>query len=240
MIHVLPASARRAAACAGSLALILAAGTACAANSGGSAASGTGGGGSTAAGPSATAGTGTAAATVTVGTSASAAGGAGTGPATASASARSAGGAGANGGPGTCQTSQLRGSTGAAQGAAGSVYVDIVFQNTGSQPCTLTGYPGVSFGAGDPVQQVGRPADRDPQVNPTIVTLIPNAHAFAVLQIGDAGNYPAGTCQPAPTSYLQVYPPNNTTQLRIPYSSTACRGDVVTLHIEAIQPGAGG
>jgi hypothetical protein len=125
------------------------------------------------------------------------------------------------------------------QGAAGSVYVNLVFKNTGGQPCTLTGYPGVSLGAGDPVKQVGQPAARSPQATPIKLTLIPGAHAYAVLQVGNAQNWPSGTCEPATTSYLRIYPPNNSSLLFVPYSSTGCRGDVVTLHVQAVQPGTG-
>ncbi|HEX4788297.1 MAG TPA: DUF4232 domain-containing protein [Actinospica sp.] len=153
------------------------------------------------------------------------------------------GGSGSGSGAGTslstCQAAQLSGSIGSSQGTAGSVYVDVVFKNTGSRPCTLAGYPGVSFGAGSPVHQVGQPADRNTQVSPATVTLLPNGHAYAVLQVGDAGNYPASTCDPTPTTSLQVYPPNNTGRISVAYSSTGCRGDVVTLHVEAVQPGTG-
>ncbi len=117
--------------------------------------------------------------------------------------------------------------------------MDIVFKNIGGEACTLYGYPGVSFGAGAPDQQVGQPASRNPQVSPLTVTLIPNAHAFAVLQVADAGNYPQSACGPTPTTQLRVYPPNNKTLLYIPFPSTACSGNEVTLHIEALQPGSG-
>jgi hypothetical protein len=142
-------------------------------------------------------------------------------------------------GASTCLVRYLNGSVGASQGTAGSTYVDLVFKNLNNQPCTLDGYPGVSFGAGTPVQQLGQPADRNPQATPQKVTLQPGGYAYAVLQIGDAGNYPAATCQPASTTYLQVYPPNTTNQLYVAYDSTGCKGNVVTLHVEAVQPGTG-
>lgn len=139
----------------------------------------------------------------------------------------------------TCSPRYLNGTIGASQGTAGSVYVNIVFKNLNNKPCTLDGYPGVSFGAGTPVTQVGQPADRNPAVSPKVVTLLPGGHAYAVLQINDAGNFPSGTCQPTATTYLQVYPPNTTNQLYIAYNSTGCKGNVVTLHVEAVQPGTG-
>jgi hypothetical protein len=185
---------------------------------------GTGAAGTTAAPASAT----PANATGTVGGNSSAGGGNGTG----------SGGSGSSG-VATCSARYLNGSVSGEQGTAGSIYVDIVFKNLNNKPCTMYGYPGVSFGAGTPVQQVGRPAARNSQVTPSPVTLQPGGHAYAVLQIGDAANWPQTTCRPAPTTYLQVYPPNTGNLLYIAFDSTACKGDVVTLHVEAVQAGTG-
>lgn len=230
------ARGRRAATGAAALALVAAACTACVGGSTPSSGSTAGqGGAATTATPDApavtttpTAATTAAAATKTTSTTSTDGSGSGSGS-----------GGGNGGGPSTCQTRQLAGSIGSTQGAAGSEIVSLVFRNTGSTPCTLTGYPGVSFGAGKPVAQLGQPAARDPQTAAKIVTLIPGAHAFALLQVGDAGNWPASTCDPAPTTYLRVYPPNDSTLLYIPYTSAGCLGDVVTLHVQAVQPGAG-
>lgn len=149
------------------------------------------------------------------------------------------GGSGGSSGASACLTRYLNGTISGGQGTAGSTYVNIVFKNLNNKPCTMYGYPGVSFGAGTPVQQVGQPADRNPQVSSKLVTLQPGGYAYAVLQIGDAGNYPAATCQPTATTYLQVYPPNTSNLLYVAYDSTGCKGNVVTLHVEAVQPGTG-
>jgi hypothetical protein len=139
----------------------------------------------------------------------------------------------------------LHGDVGQVGAAAGSEYVTITFKNLNNQPCTLYGYPGVSFGkggpgTGSPVTQVGAPADKNPAVAKKLITLPPGGYAHATLQIGDAGNYPAASCDPTPTTYLLVYPPNTMSQLYIPYTSTACASmSVVTLHVEAVQAGTG-
>jgi hypothetical protein len=148
-------------------------------------------------------------------------------------------GSGSNSGLSTCLPRYLNASTANEQGAAGSDYVDIVFKNLNNQACTLSGYPGVSFGAGTPVAQVGQPASRNAAVSPSTVTLQPGGSAYAVLQIGDAANYPSSTCQPTATTYLQVIAPNTTNTLYAAFNSTACKGNVVTLHVEAVQPGTG-
>ncbi|HET9171447.1 MAG TPA: DUF4232 domain-containing protein [Actinospica sp.] len=155
-----------------------------------------------------------------------------------SATAKSGNGGGS--GTSTCSPRYLNATVSGEQGTAGSIYVNIVFKNLNNQPCTMYGYPGVSFGAGTPVDQVGQPAARNPQVAPALVTLQPGGHAYAVLQIGDAANWSPTTCQPTPTTYLQVYPPNTQNLLYVAYNSTACKGNVVTLHVEAVQPGTGG
>ena len=148
-------------------------------------------------------------------------------------------GNGAGSGSNTCQTRYLNASVANENGAAGSDYVDIVFKNLNNQACTLYGYPGVSFGAGSPVAQVGQPADRNSAVSSSLVTLQPQGYAYAVLQIGDAQNWPASTCQPTATAWLQVIAPNTTNPLEVSFDSTACKGDIVTVHVEAVQPGNG-
>jgi hypothetical protein len=139
----------------------------------------------------------------------------------------------------TCSARYLNGTVSGEQGTAGSIYVDIVFKNLNNKPCTMYGYPGVSFGAGTPVQQIGQPAARDPRTSPALVTLQPGGYAYAILQIGDAANWSPTTCQPTSTAYLQVYPPNTSNLLYVAYDSTGCKGDIVTLHVQAVQPGSG-
>lgn len=253
MNHVFPATTtlRRAAGYAGALACTLVLCTACVGSSSGNGTAGASGtststptGGTTGTGGNGgiggTGGSGGSGGTSTGGT------GSGSGTTSTATSGGGSGGTGGSGGsgnggssPATCLTRYLGGSVGSSQGAAGSVYFDIIFKNLDNKPCTLDGYPGVSLGGGNPVQQVGQPASRNPQVSPAKVTLQPGGHAFAVLQIADAGNYPSSTCRPEATTYLQVYPPNDSNLLYIAYNTTGCRGNVVTMQIEAVQPGTG-
>ena len=144
------------------------------------------------------------------------------------------------GGASTCSVRYLNGSTGLSQGALGSTYVNIVFKNLNNAPCTLDGFPGVSLGAGTPVNQVGQPADRDHAVPSTLITLAPGGYAYATLRITDALNYPASTCQPTATTWLLVYPPNTSNLLYVPYNTHACAGNIVTLQVQAVQAGKGG
>ncbi|MBR7839513.1 DUF4232 domain-containing protein [Actinospica durhamensis] len=238
--------ARRAAAALGALVGTLALCTACVgASTPGTTSTGTG----TVVAKTSSTGTGTGGATgggatTTSGTGSTTGSGGGTGGTTGGTGGT--GGSTSNAGSNTCLVRYLNGTVGASQGTAGSVYVNIVFKNLNNAPCTLYGYPGVSFGKGGPgtgvtLTQVGAPADKNPAVAKTLVTLQPGGYAYATLQIGDAGNYPSATCNPTPTTYLMVYPPNTSNQLYIPYTSTACTSSsVVTLHVEAVQAGTGG
>ena len=159
--------------------------------------------------------------------------------ATSNSGGNSGSGNGGSSGVDTCSPRYLNGTVSGQQGTAGSVYVNLVFKNLNNKPCTMYGYPGVSFGAGTPVQQVGQPAARDPRTSPSLVTLQPGGYAYAILQIGDAANWSPTTCQPTATTYLQVYPPNTTNLLYVAYDSNGCKGNIVTLHVQAVQPGSG-
>lgn len=160
-------------------------------------------------------------------------GGGGTGAASPAATAHAAGSS-------TCLVRYLHGDIGLSQGAAGSVYVNITFKNLNNQPCTLSGYPGVSAGDGTPVNQVGQPANRNNAVSPTVVTLPPGGYAYATLQISNALNYPTAACNPASTSWLLVYPPNTSNLLYIPYNTKVCTTSTVNMSIQAVQAGKGG
>jgi len=142
-------------------------------------------------------------------------------------------------GPGSCPTTSLRVKLGASQGTAGSVYTTIVFTNTSNATCTLYGYPGVSLTTGRPGTQIGKAAKENPATPRQLVTLHPQKSANALLRIVDAGNYPASTCGPKNSSYLQVYPPNQTTQVYIRYRTVGCAKPVTLMTVDAVRPGSG-
>jgi hypothetical protein len=126
------------------------------------------------------------------------------------------------------------------QGAAGSVYQVIVFTNIGNTACTLYGYPGVSLAAGKPVTQVGQAATRSPVAPATLVTLQPGKTGNALLRITQALNYPTATCSPKATTYLQIYPPGETTPIYLAYTATGCSSNSVKLlTIGVVQTGSG-
>jgi hypothetical protein len=138
-----------------------------------------------------------------------------------------------------CATRDLQVKLGVAQGTAGSTYQVIDFTNIGTTACTLYGYPGVSLAGGSPVTQIGSAAAESDATPRLLVTLAPGATGNALLRIVDAGNFPAGRCHPVTASFLQVFPPNQTTPTYVPTSAQACAKPVPLLTIGVVQPGSG-
>jgi hypothetical protein len=162
----------------------------------------------------------------------------------ASASASPSGSATAPGGTAgaapACATQDLKASAGQGQGAAGSVYQTIDFTNISAKTCTLYGYPGVALAVGSPITQVGAAATRSNTAAPTLVTLAAGQTANALLRIAQALNYPTAKCDPVTTTYLQIYPPNQTAPIYLAYKSTGCKEtSVKLLTIGVVQLGAG-
>lgn len=129
-------------------------------------------------------------------------------------------------GAAACSSSELkiRVDTSQAGGAAGSAYYPIDFTNTSARPCTLYGYPGVSFVTGPSASgnQLGRAAGRNTSAAAATVTIRPSRHAHAMLQVVDAGNYSPSRCHPVTAHWLRVYPPGETVPLYASFRSLAC------------------
>ncbi len=106
-------------------------------------------------------------------------------------------------------------------GAAGSIYYTLKFTNTSGQSCTIAGYPGVSA-INASGTQLGSAAGRNTTTAAKTVTLAAGQTATATLQVTEAGNYSASTCQPTTATGLRVYAPNQTSSTRITFSFNAC------------------
>jgi hypothetical protein len=126
-------------------------------------------------------------------------------------------------------------------------HTGLQLRNTGSAPCTLYGYPGVSWVAGAGGHQVGSAATRQANTSGAAnktVTLAPGATASAPLDIVDAGAIPASECKPVPVRGLRVYPPGQRAALFIPlptasggYGECSLPTTQPTLFIGYLQPG---
>ena len=120
---------------------------------------------------------------------------------------------------GVCSASQLSGTATPSNGAAGHVITSLTVTNTGSTPCVLTGYPGVSFvdAAG---ATVGAPASRTESAA-AAVTLQPGASTSTSLSITRPGVI-GQICNPHDVTGLRVYPPGSHESLVVAYPGQAC------------------
>lgn len=138
----------------------------------------------------------------------------------------------------SCTSSQLSLSLGPASGAAGSTYTPMVFTNSGSKPCSLGGYPGVSFVDASGAL-LGKPAHQDPGKVRT-VKLTSGGAANALLREPEAGNFPPAACHKATTNRLRVYPPGESTALFLKYHAEICTTKQARTGISPIMFGGGG
>jgi hypothetical protein len=109
-----------------------------------------------------------------------------------------------------CRTESVTVTLGAPTGAAGHVGFELAFRNHSAATCTMTGFPGVSFldAAG---AQVGDPVDRNPVTYKT-VTLAPGGTGYALVVVT---NPDVVNCPNTVPSQIRIYPPNETTPVRI-------------------------
>ncbi|SEN97892.1 DUF4232 domain-containing protein [Actinacidiphila rubida] len=162
--------------------------------------------------------------------STSAGGSTGTAAAQTAGSSSAGGTAGGNTGSGTtvpaCTTSRLKTTAANFDAGAGTAGFQIVFANAGSAPCTLRGYPGVSFVAAHNTQ-LGKAGSRTAGDLKT-VTLLPNGHAYAdVLSVNGQAGYSAAQCHLTTVPTLRVYPPNQKESTNIPWNRPECVGSTV-------------
>ncbi|SEQ84945.1 DUF4232 domain-containing protein [Microlunatus flavus] len=148
-------------------------------------------------------------------------------PATSSPRATSPSGGGS--GDGTCATSALRVAYADDPGGAGagSVNGTLTFTNTGSAPCTLRGFPGVSFVGGGNGTQVGQAATRtDDSV--TTKTVKGGGSVEAALRRSQPGNY-GSSCDQTKVDGFRVYPPGSTEAVFVTFPTTGCRSTSAAL-----------
>lgn len=141
------------------------------------------------------------------------------------------------GAPARCLSTQLSASLGqGAGGAAGHVYAKIVLTNTGSTPCLLSGFAGLSLTNGPDGGPIGAPADRDSSAPVVDIVLNPGQAGAADFGYTQPGLY-AGSCTQVQAAGLRIYPPEDYGSLFIPDPQTACSEDAVhLLTLKAFQP----
>jgi Protein of unknown function (DUF4232) len=139
-----------------------------------------------------------------------------------------------------CTTSSLRVWVGVpGDGSAGAVHFQLELSNISARDCTLRGYPGVSATTARG-GQLGRAASRDTSHPVTEVVLGPGGTAHVELGVTDVGVFSRGACRPVTAGGLKVFPPNDFTAARFPFSFRACaRRGPVYLHVSSVIPGTG-
>jgi hypothetical protein len=144
-------------------------------------------------------------------------------------------------GPAACTTSGLSVKLGAANGAAGSSFIPILFTNTTGSSCSLLGYPGVSFVTGPGGSQIGSAASRVATQPANNIVLAAGGVANASLRVVDAENFPSA-CQLTTASTLKIFPPNQTAPLYISFTSKTCASTspaYQVLYIQTVGAGTG-
>jgi Protein of unknown function (DUF4232) len=144
------------------------------------------------------------------------------------------------GAPAACPTRSLAVKAGLSQGAAGSIYQVLDFSNISNVTCTLYGFPGVSLAGGSPVKQIGLAAAEDHSSARVVITLAPGAVANSLLRIVQAANFPPSRCDLKNATFLQIYPPNQTTPVYLKYKAQACAKSVQILTVSVVKAGSGG
>jgi hypothetical protein len=124
-------------------------------------------------------------------------------------------------GPDLCKAANLTGALDATGGgAAGSVYMKLILTNSGSEPCLLKGFAGVSLTADATGGPIGAAATRDESTLVADVLLAPGKAGSATLRYTQAGNYPG--CTHTPAAGFRVYPPEDTASLFVAAPKDAC------------------
>ncbi|MEO6629613.1 MAG: DUF4232 domain-containing protein [Aquihabitans sp.] len=125
--------------------------------------------------------------------------------------------------------------------AAGSVYAHLDFRNISSEPCTMYGYPDVTF-LDQSREQIGASARRIAG-DAAVVTIDPGSSAMATFIRRSAYVATTEGCQPADASTLQVWPPDQSVSLLIPTTARACAnpdtdgsGEIGVITVRTIPP----
>lgn len=127
------------------------------------------------------------------------------------------------GGSGSCTSDDLRVryADDAGGAGAGNVNGTFTFTNRSSEPCTLRGFPGVSYVVGAGGGQVGPAATRtDDEV--TTRTLKPGGSARASLRRSQPRGY-GDACDETDVKGFDVYAPGDTVAVFVGFETTGCR-----------------
>jgi hypothetical protein len=129
----------------------------------------------------------------------------------------------ANTNPNECKVADLKLTLGRGDAAAGTVYRELRFTNKGGRTCTIQGFPGVSYVAGEDGHQVGPSAYRE-GTKGAAIRLTPGMTVMAPLGLVQVGNYDPAACKPTSVRGLRVYPPHEYDSMFVRAPGTGCAG----------------
>lgn len=120
-----------------------------------------------------------------------------------------------------CKLGDLSVLLGNARKVAGAVTYPIRFQNISATPCTVYGFPDVSFTGANQATQVGPAASRNTTSPEHLVTVQPQGSAAAIISVVNATKYPSG-CRQARVSGIVVDLPGQTNRVHLSFSGLTC------------------
>ena len=127
---------------------------------------------------------------------------------------------------GLCKAGDVKLSLGQGDAGAGSLYRPLLITNTKPTPCTIQGFPGVSYVAGADGHQVGPAAFRE-GTKGNAVKLNQGQSAAADLQFVNVQNFDPAVCKPTEVTGLRIYLPQETASNFLPAPGTGCAGDKI-------------
>ncbi len=126
---------------------------------------------------------------------------------------------------GLCKAGDVKLSIKDSDAAAGTVYRELVITNASGHPCTVQGFPGISYVTGADGHQVGEAAFRD-GAKGAPVQLSNGESAIADVGFVNVRNYDEAVCKPTETRGLRVYLPQETASNFVPVQGLGCAGKI--------------
>lgn len=126
---------------------------------------------------------------------------------------------------GLCKAGDVKLSIANGDAAAGTVYRKLVITNASGHPCTVQGFPGVSYVTGADGHQVGEAAFRD-GAKGKAVQLNNGESASTDVGFVNVRNYDEQVCKPTETRGLRVYLPQETASNFVSVQGLGCAGKI--------------
>jgi len=141
-------------------------------------------------------------------------------------------------GGGRCTADDVRLELGQGDAGAGSRYRPLRITNVSGTPCTVHGFPAVSYVTGANGQQVGGAAVPEGDEGAP-VRLDTGETAAATIQFVNVHNYDPAQCRPTPVGGLRIDLPRGTASTFLPAPGTGCASTDIPGHqlsVKSVHP----